>query len=874
MNKWIIRAIALFMAGVLLLGIVSMVFADENENVLTITNVQEFLEFAENCRLDSYSVGLVVQLTADIDLTGQNFNGIPIFCGEFYGNGHTISGLSITATGSNQGLFRYLTETALVNGLTVSGTVHPQGSKSYVGGIAGSNSGKIENCIFTAGKINGADHVGGIAGINTETGVISGCSVNGTIHGNHFVGGIAGENHGNILSCVNQANINTTPEQNKVDISDVTMDTILGTETTITVTDLGGIVGSSSGTILGCTNQGDVGYPYMGYNVGGIAGSQSGILGGCTNYGNVNGRKEVGGIVGQLEPFTTISFDADTLQILQTQVADLSALTKQLSANAKENLSNVETLVGKLEKHTADLEKADADITALLENPQVESIEDLQKLLETLNEKLDIISSSIDGISTTTKDLYAAIKDTTSDLETDLDAVSAQVEVLENTLNNATDNLGGSVVDVSDQADLIHCESSVDGCQNFGQVLADLNAGGIVGAIAVESDLDPDEDVQIVGSNTLNYNVEVRSVIRGCINNGKVLARKQHLGGIVGWMSLGLTADCVNLGAVDGSQAEYVGGVAGSSLGFIRRCSAKCALTGKNYVGGIAGEADDVSNCYSMTQLTASGEKVGLILGYADHRDAIAGNFYVVLDKDLGAIDGISYDACAQSLNWDEFKLLEALPEQFLKVTVTFLYDDGTSTTLEVPMGESISVDSVPKVPEIAGSNVFWEGLKEEDLQNIRFDRVYTLTHTAMSTVIESQQSVAGVPVLLVQGQFGAVEKLQLSELTVADAVEGWAFNLPQGSQVTALRYLLPQECEGQNVQIMVRSSVTGDWQLVEHTMHGRYAVFAADETVDGVHVVMLPKDYTLHMIIAGAAAALLVTIVVIVIVQKKKNRK
>ena len=874
MNKWIIRAIALFMAGALLLGIISMVFAEENENVLTITNVQEFLDFSENCRLDSYSVGLVVQLTADIDLNGHKFDGIPIFCGEFYGNGHTISGLSITASGSNQGLFRYLTETALVNGLTVSGTVHPQGSKNYVGGIVGSNSGRIEHCIFTAGKISGTDYVGGIAGINTDTGVITDCRVNGTIHGTHFVGGIAGSNSGKILSCSNQAAINTTPEQNKVDISDVTMDTILGAETAITVTDLGGIAGSSSGIIMGCSNNGDVGYPYMGYNVGGIAGSQSGYLAGCANYGSINGRKEVGGIVGQLEPYTSLSFTTDTLQILKEQVAQLSTMTKQATANAKENLANVENLVSKLEKYTADLEKADADITKLLDDPQIDSLEDLQELVETLDEKLDIISSSIDGISATTKKLYAAIKDTTSDLENDLDAISAQVEVLENTLNNASDNLGGTVTDTSDQDDPENTSSLVEGCYNYGQVLADLNAGGIVGAIAMENDLDPDEDVQILGENTLNYDVAVRSVIRNCVNSGKLQARKQRLGGIVGWMSLGLTADCVNLGAVDGSQAELVGGIAGSSLSYIRRCSAKCTLTGKNNVGGIAGEAVTVSDCYSMVHLTASGEKLGLILGEANDLQQITGNFYTILDKDLGAIDGISYDACAQSLSWEEFKFLEALPEQFLKVTVTFLYDDSTSTTLEVPTGESISMESVPEVPEIAGSNVFWEGLKEEDLQNIRFDRVYTLTHTAMSTVIESQQSVAGVPVLLAQGQFGAVEKLQLSELTVTDAVEGWSFRLPQGGQVTALRYLLPKDCEGQTVQILVRSSVTGDWQQVEHTLHGRYAVFAADETVDGLCVVILPADYTLHMIIAGAAAALLVAIVVIVIVQKKKNRK
>ena len=70
--------------------------------------------------------------------------------------------------------------------------------------------------------------------------------------------------------------------------------------------DTGGIVGYSSGVVQSCVNRGTVGYPHVGYNTGGIAGRQDSYLSGCTNSGTVYGRKDVGGIVGQAEPYVLV----------------------------------------------------------------------------------------------------------------------------------------------------------------------------------------------------------------------------------------------------------------------------------------------------------------------------------------------------------------------------------------------------------------------------------------------------------------------------------------------------------------------------------------------------------------------------------------
>ena len=147
------RLLSILLCAGLLLSCVFPVFAketdkkeaEETKNVLTIKTVEDFLEFAENCRLDSYSRDLTVSLEADISLYDTDFVDIPIFCGTFEGNGHTITELNLGGEGSYRGLFRYLTESAVVQNLAVQGNVKPTGSRSYVGGIAGSNAGKLKN---------------------------------------------------------------------------------------------------------------------------------------------------------------------------------------------------------------------------------------------------------------------------------------------------------------------------------------------------------------------------------------------------------------------------------------------------------------------------------------------------------------------------------------------------------------------------------------------------------------------------------------------------------------------------------------------------------------------------------------------------------
>ena len=117
-------------------------------------------------------------------------------------------------------------------------------------------------------------------------------------------------------------------------------------------------------------------------------------------------------------------------------------------------------------------------------------------------------------------------------------------------------------------------EGKVFNCMNLGEVNADINAGGITGAMARENDLDPEDDTKTSGSSSLNVTYKTRIVVRDCINKGAVNVKKKGGGGIVGSMDMGSVLQSYNFGNLESDDADYVGGIAGQSKSIIRRSAA------------------------------------------------------------------------------------------------------------------------------------------------------------------------------------------------------------------------------------------------------------------------------------------------------------
>ncbi len=845
--------------------------------VIEISDKAEFLSFAENCRIDSYSYRLKVVLTADIDLENESFDGIPIFTGEFEGNNHRITGLNVDGEGSVKGLFRYLTETALVQNLTVEGQVTPSGSACDAGGIAGNNAGAIVNCWFN-GTVSGADNVGGIAGINEMSGIIEKCHVNGSVSGNHFVGGIVGNNFGVIRRGINSALINTTVEQSSVGISDITIESMMGAESVATVTDIGGVAGNSSGVLRKCINYGQIGYLQMGYNVGGIAGRQVGYVVDCVNYGDVYGRKEAGGIVGHQEPNVLLIYEVDTLQTLEEQLDTMQTLTNRASSNAQSGANKMNSQVAAMNNHAKDAQESVDGMKQMYEAGEYDE--------DRMTAYQNNLGESLKGMTSAMESMNQISKNTANTLNKNLQAINRQMDVINNTLDNAEEGLGGEVKDVSDADTEEITLSEVFGCDNYGKVDGDLNVGGIVGLIALETDLDSTEDVDISGELSMNFVSEMRSVVLENKNWGTVTVRKQYGGGIAGGQDMGLIKGCTNVGTVDGEAADFVGGIVGNSLSYIRSSNAKCVLKGTNNVGGIAGSGMVASDCLSMVEIRGGAEKSGAVFGAAEEdikgeEMPITGNYYVSVGTDPGAIDGISYAECAEPMNRTEFLQMEDLPDIFKVVTVQFWAEDAYVDSMTMQIGGDLNTEDIPQVPAKEGMVGVWEGLEQTDLTEIIFDLRFEALYTAKYAAIESDAATPdGRPLVLALGEFVPEEVLtvkQLEEVASVQAegelLDAWEYALKGEGEIEELRFFATEALKAGAVRLWLRDSL-GVWREGSYTIDGSYILFPVSGDDDAFAFFDEANPYPAELRMIGGGAALLLIIIIFVGIRIRKKAK
>ncbi|MGN0157622.1 MAG: hypothetical protein ACI39W_00555 [Brotaphodocola sp.] len=360
-----------------------------------IRTVQDFLAFAKSCYTQEFSEGKTFSLQQDLNLEGYQIDPIPLFCGTLEGNGYEICGIEIEQSGSNLGLFRYVGEGAVIHDLHVSGTIAAEHNSEHIGGIAGVNRGQMIACSFH-GIVTGDTAVGGIAGHNDESGRITDCENHGMITGIRETGGIAGYQEGVIESCINHGAINTRPENmvesdESTDYLSLERDRLRVNFSEEKVQDVGGIAGMSEGIIADSRNLGTIGYERMGDYVGGIVGRQNGQIQSCENQANVTGRRYVGGIAGQLEPYLHFLYETDTLDDLEKQMDELSDIGDAVSDTLDQTTDQTFDHMDEVDR----LMKEIRDIAKEHKNDQKEKREVFR---EESNDHLDAIQEVLDNL--------------------------------------------------------------------------------------------------------------------------------------------------------------------------------------------------------------------------------------------------------------------------------------------------------------------------------------------------------------------------------------------------------------------------------------------------------------------------------------------
>lgn len=480
-KRIIFLLIALLLLASILIPTVSR--ADENDEVeqgveepvielrtINISTVDEFISFGQSCAYDSYSKGLTVLLDNDINLSGVNFEAIPIFYGTFDGQNHTISGINIDEIGSLMGLFCTVESGAKIKRLKVQGTINPTGTKSSVGMIAGRNLGTIVDC-SASGSVTGDTDIGGITGINEETGSVERCVTRVSVTGFLHTGGIVGRNEGAISSCTNNGDVNITQQDSKLEVDSLDGLAMIANERNVSaindVSDTGGIVGRSKGTITGCINNGQVGYNHVGYNSGGIVGIQDGIISGCRNYGTIYGRKDIGGIVGQFEPDITLKYGEDTKKTVDEELQSLNRLFKVLSKqinNSSQDMYNgvndINGALGVIEGSMKDANEqlSDVEVFRMITTSATKIRESNNKLIDANNE----FDTKADAEMTI---IQKGVSDIRNELATISGATDSAVINARDQIGIHTDNIESQCTKINSERQ--HITDTLNTVQNF-----------------------------------------------------------------------------------------------------------------------------------------------------------------------------------------------------------------------------------------------------------------------------------------------------------------------------------------------------------------------------------------------------------------------
>ena len=335
------------------LDIANTSWYSESQNNFTISNAEQLAGLAKLVNNGIYFDGKTIVLTNDINLAGRKWTPIAtgntwttsgianehVFRGSFYGNGHTISDMTIIGSFKYTGLFGCIDNYAIIKSVKLKNVYidlfydTSRGSMSYyklndsvppaptllyfyTGGVVGNNTGLVYDCEFigyissyvsgdysysSAGGITGfnygtvsscdskgiissTSYAGGVVGWNyglgadSDYGTTSGCKFNGNVLSNQYAGGIAGCNYeyGTVTVCESSGKVSS-------------------------LNNAGGIVGWNGSYCLvsDCESNGSI---VGGHFAGGVTGSNNGTVTKCESKGNISSNSSdycyTGGITG------------------------------------------------------------------------------------------------------------------------------------------------------------------------------------------------------------------------------------------------------------------------------------------------------------------------------------------------------------------------------------------------------------------------------------------------------------------------------------------------------------------------------------------------------------------------------------------------
>ena len=492
------------------------------------------------------------RLVSDLDLSGEEWTPIGThgksFRGGFNGDGHTITGMTITGKeNSYVGLFgecyNFTADSSYIKSVTVK-RANISG-KSFVGAIAGEGA-NISDCYSIENTIYAIRQVGGVCG--SLTGSISGCYNSSSVSGNYAAGGIMGTasyngTGGVVQYCYNIGAVTVSLQDGSV----------------------GGITGASANryNISNCLNCGKI--TGKGKNVGGIAGSTDSsymnFIGNCYYNSDLNNAGVGEGASDKVIPLTTSQL--------------CGALPEGFdSANWKEgsvDTSTAKTTQGRF--GTATGTYINLTKVAKIGETKTASVP-VYNYVTTNGDDWDIYT-----LITTAEEFAAIGQDTTK--------WSANY-----VLANDIDVSGVQLSSIGDPGTPYTGKFSGDG-HTISHVNMTGNCLGLFGGIG-----------------NINGQIAESGKVMLLAANG-VIASNNAAGGICGYLLKGEIYGCSFIGTVKGGTAGGICSQSGV-YNKISQCFFAGDVQGKNSAAGICGKSGTIDYCISIGNVKGNGELAGI----------------------------------------------------------------------------------------------------------------------------------------------------------------------------------------------------------------------------------------------------------------------
>ena len=658
-----------------------------DEDPLTITSYEDLVSFRDAVNAGSEGsykghanengfAGVNFKVTANIDMTDAENAWVAIgtstypFRGNFDGGSaeeHTISNMTISASGSYTGLFGYVyptTTSSTIENIELSGTIS---AKSYSGAIVGYAKGTsaernvvINNCHFN-GSLTGGGYVGGICGYAGVFTTISNCTSAGAkISGSSTnVGGICGYSTGNaatknvITGCASMS-MNLRGSGTVGGIVGYAQNTDVSYNVNAAlVTANNTVVGGIAGNVLDGASLDECLNFITAFGIGKIYGTNAGSVTNCfydskhcvlgTDNGEPKTTAEMKSLVSSLTTgkWTTytgsypIPINIASLSSAKVACAPVTLGGTEDNQNVQSNY-NICTAEGIAWSLTTTPASAAESIT----------ISGSDVTLGTTDFSKIVMIASLDGWE-------KQVNLTNSEYGSEL-TISSYTELVEfrTAVNNGSsgeyqgvanvDGFSGKTVKLTANIPLTAKWTSIGTSSNpfkgtfdgQGYVVSDLyhtsasTPRGLFGYVenATIKNLNVTTGTQTLKVSTYGGGIvgnATNSTIQDCSFNGNINSTSTWIGGIVGKMISTTVRRCVTAGTITSTSSNYVGGICGhASYGdaesVIEDCASNMDISGVTSIGGIAGYISNstIQRCINAGNVSGATNNVGGIVGY------------------------------------------------------------------------------------------------------------------------------------------------------------------------------------------------------------------------------------------------------------------